>query len=173
MLLNTLGPDASGLGGWMTMRALSRIPFAPREQRVISGLGKWMGRLGRFQIVASVFVFVVLLAVTGVITTVEVIEPATATGEQPLVSIGEVSRGAIAAVVAVVIVISLVFLRGGMLLISASDDLESVATTDELVQHHMEGALRRLRSYFILESLLMIGIVAAAYAGTILGWGGI
>lgn len=156
----------------MTTRALSRIPFDPREERIIAGLARWMGRLGRFQIVAAVFVFVVLLAVTGVVTTVEVIEPATSSGEAPLVSIGEVSRGAVAAVVLVVVLLSLAFLRGGMLLLGAAEDLETVASTDDLDQHHMEGALQKLRNYFVLESLLMIGIVAAAYAGTILGWGG-
>ena len=54
----------------------------------------------------------------------------------------------------------------------AAEDLGTVASTDDLGQHHMEGALQRLRTYFVLESLLMIGVVAAAYAGTILGWGG-
>ena len=156
----------------MSTRSLSRIPFDPREQRVVTGLAKWMGLLGRFQIVASVFTFVVLLAVTGIVTTIEVIDPATASGaEEPLVSVGEVSRGAVAAVVGVVVVFTLIFLRGGMLLLSASDELETVLTTDELDQHHLEGALRRLRSYFVLESVVMVAIAGATYAATIAGWG--
>lgn len=156
----------------MSTRSLSRIPFDPREGRVIAGLARWMGLLGRFQIVAAVFVFVVLLAVTGIVTTVEFIEPATsAGGEEPLVSIGEVSRGAIAAVIGVVVVLSLIFLRGGMLLLSAADDLETVVDQADNDQHALEGALRRLRSYFVLESLLMVLIAAGVYAATIAGWG--
>lgn len=159
----------------MSSRSLSRIPFDPREERVVAGLARWMGLLGRFQIVAAVFVFAVLLAVTGIVTTVELIEPTAAPGEEPLVSIGEVSRGAIAAVVGVVVVLSLVFLRGGMLLLSASDDLETCIGKHEVArgegQHALEGALRRLRSYFVLESFLMVLVAAAVYAATIAGWG--
>ena len=156
----------------MSTRTLSRIPFDPREQRVVSGLAKWMGVLGRFQIVAAVFIFVVLLAATGIAATVEVIEPATAGGgEEPLVSIGEVSRGAVAAVVGAVVIFSLIFLRGGMLLLSASDELETVLGTDELDQHHLEGALQRLRSYFILEAFVIVAVAAGTYAAAIAGWG--
>ncbi|MBX3270757.1 MAG: hypothetical protein KF729_10870 [Sandaracinaceae bacterium] len=158
------------------MSTATRIRFDPREERVIAGLARWMGVLGRFQIVAAVFVFVVLLGVTGVVTTVELVEPASAgAGEDPLVQIGEVSRGTIAAVVGVVVVLSLIFLRGGMLLLSASDDLEVVVgkgeETRESAQHALEGALGRLRNYFVLESLLMVMIAAGIYAGTIAGWG--
>ncbi|MCZ7683743.1 MAG: hypothetical protein M5U28_35240 [Sandaracinaceae bacterium] len=111
------------------MRTLSRVPFDPREVRVVSDLARWMGLLGRFQIVAATFIFLLLLAAAALVTTAEVLEPAAgaAADEQPLVSIGEVSRGTIAAVVAVVVGFSLVFLRGGMLLISAAEDLETVA----------------------------------------------
>jgi len=155
----------------MSTRSLSRIPFDPREQRVVTGLAKWMGVLGRFQIVAAVFIFVVLLGVTGIVTTVEVIEPATSAGEAPLVSIGEVSRGAVAAVIGAVVVFSLIFLRGGMLLLSASDELETVISTDDLDQHHLEGALRRLKSYFVLEAFVMVALASGIYAATIAGWG--
>lgn len=153
-------------------RSLSRIPFDPREVHVVSGLSRWMGLLGRFQIVAAVFIFVVLLAVTGIVTTVEVIDPAASSaGEEPLVSVGEVSREAIGAVVAGVVLFSLLFLRGGMLLLSASDDLDTVVNTDALDQHHLEGALRRLKSYFVLESLLMVAISVGLYYATAAGWG--
>ncbi|GAB5547075.1 MAG: hypothetical protein RLO52_31565 [Sandaracinaceae bacterium] len=156
----------------MSSRSLSRIPFDPREERVLGGLARWMGLLGRFQIVASVFIFVVLLGVTGLVTTVEVIEPMTqSAGEAPLVSVGEVSRGAVALVIAVVVGFSLLFLRGGMLLLNAAEELEAVVGTDELDQHHLEDALSKLRAYFVLESILMIAVAAGTYAATIAGWG--
>ena len=95
------------------------IPFDRRESRVVHGLARWMSLLGGFQVVGAVFLFVLLLGVTGIMTTIEVIEPAVQ-GEvdPPLISIGEVSRGVLGAVVAGVVAFSLLFLRGGMLLIS-------------------------------------------------------
>lgn len=156
----------------MSTRTLSRIPFDPREQRVVAGLARWMGLLGRFQIVGAVFIFVVLLAVTGLVTTAEVLEPATRSGEEPLVSIGEVSRNAIAATVAIVVGFCLVFLRGGMLLVGASEDLDhGVGSSEVLDQDHLEDALRKIRTYFVLESLVMIAVAVGVYAATIAGWG--
>jgi hypothetical protein len=140
---------------------------------VVLGLARWMGLLGRFQIVAATFIFVVLLAITGVVTTAEVLEPAAnAAGEAPLVSIGEVPRGTVAIVVAVVVGFSLLFLRGGMLLISGAEDLEAVHSEESIDQAHLDSALGRLRNYFVLESLLMVVIAGATYAATIAGWGG-
>lgn len=151
------------------MASKSRIPFDPREERVVADLARWMGLLGRFQFVAATFVFILLLAAVALVTTAEMLEPATgAEGEQALVSIGEVSRTGIGVTVAVVLGFSLVFLRGGMLLISAAEDLELLLTKDERDQLHLDAALRRLRSYFVLESVLMAGVVALVYAATIL-----
>ena len=89
-----------------------------------------------------------------------------------LVSIGEVPREALAIAVAAVVVFSLIFLRGGMLLIGAAEDLELVLATDELDQHHLESALRRLRGYFVLESVLAAAALATVYTGAILRWPG-
>lgn len=151
------------------MTSTSRIPFDPREERVVSDLARWMNLLGRFQIIAATFIFILLLAAVALITTAEVLEPATRTaGEQPLVSIGEVSRTAIAAAIGWVVAFSLIFLRGGMHLISSAEDLELMITTGERKQLHLDGALKKLRSYFILEAILMAGIVALVYAATIL-----
>lgn len=150
------------------MTPTSRIPFDPREERVVSDLARWMNLLGRFQIIAATFIFILLLAAVALITTAEVLEPATRTGEQPLVSIGEVSRTAIAVAIAIVVAFSLIFLRGGMQLISSAEDLELMITTGERKQLHLDGALKKLRSYFILEAILMAGIVALVYAATIL-----
>ena len=156
----------------LPMRSLSLIPFDPREARVLSGLARWMGLLGRFQIVGAVFVFVVLLGVTGLVTTAEFLEPASASGaEEPLVSMGEVSRGSVAAVVGVIITLSLLFLRQGMLLISGAEELEAVVGDEAEGQESLEEALRKLRGYFVFESLFMVCIAALAYAATILGWG--
>lgn len=155
------------------MGSHSRLGLDPRETRVISDLTRWMGLLGRFQIVGATFLFVLLLAVAALVTTAEVLEPAAGPSpEAPLVSIGEVSRMGIGVVVAAVVAFSLVFLRGGMLLVSAAEDLDAAVSKDERAEGALEAALRRLRSYFVLEALLMIAIAAATYAATILRWPG-
>ena len=74
-------------------------------------------------------------------------------------------------VVALAVGFCLVFLRGGMLLIAGAEDLDTVVSADGLSQDDLESALGRLRSYFILESFVMIALTAGAYAATIAGWG--
>jgi hypothetical protein len=144
----------------------SRIPFDTRQERVIAELARWMNLLGRFQIIAATFVFILLLAAVALVTAAEVLEPAAgAAGEQPIFTIGEVSRTAIAAVVAVVVGFTLVFWRGGMVLIGAAEDFELMS--GEKDQQHLDAGLRKLRTYFVMESLLMIGVVALVYAATL------
>lgn len=154
------------------MRSLSRIAFDKREEHVVTELARWLGLLGRFQIVGSTFIFVMLLAVAALVTAAEVLEPAAgASAEQPLVSIGEVSRTAIGITVAVVVGFTLIFFRGGSLLVSAAEDLETILHKDERDGHFLDNALRKLRSYFVMEAVLMAAAAAAVYAATILGWG--
>ncbi len=156
------------------MTSHSRLGFDPREERAVSDLTRWMGLLGRFQIVGATFLFVLLLAVAALVTTAEVLEPAAGPGpDAPLVSVGEVSRTTIGIVVAGVIAFSLVFLRGGMLLVSAAEDLDTAIAKDKRDDHALELALRRLRSYFVLESVLMVAVAAATYAATLLNTPGV
>ncbi len=154
------------------MRSLSSIAFDKREQRVVSELARWLGLLGRFQIVGATFIFVMLLGVAALVTAADVLEPAAgAASDPPLVSIGEVSRTAIGLTVAAVVAFTLAFFRGGTLLVSAAEDLETVTQEDERDGHFLDAALRKLRNYFVLESLVMATAAAAVYAATILGWG--
>jgi hypothetical protein len=153
------------------MASSSRLGFDVREQRVVADLARWMGLLGRFQVVAASFVFLLLLAVAALVTTIEVLEPTS--GEGLPVSIGEVSRTTMATVVAVVLVVTIVFLRGGMLLIGSAEDLEAANGEDPRVIELLDSALRRLRTYFVLESLLMAALAASTYAATILRWPGL
>jgi len=155
------------------MSAPTRFDFDSRQARVVSDLARWMGLLGRFQIVGATFLFIMLLAVAALVTTAEVLEPAVGpTPEAPLVSIGEVSRTGIGIVVAGVVGFTLVFLRGGMLLVSAAEDLDTVIAKDKRDESSLETALRKLRSYFVIESVLMVAIAAATYAATLAGWPG-
>lgn len=138
---------------------------------MVSDLARWMGLLGRFQVVAATFVFVLLLAAAALVTAVEVLEPGSAEGLP--VSIGEVSRTTMATIVAVVLGFTIVVLRGGMLLIASAEDLEGANGEDARVVEMLDGALRRLRAYFVLEGVLMAAIVVGTYAATILRWPGL
>jgi hypothetical protein len=133
----------------MRERSLSRIPFDPREEKTISSLARWMGLLGRAQIVAGAFV---LVTATEFSAGSEVEEP-------PLVSVGEVSRETVAGIVAGVLLYSWLIFRGGMLLIGAAEGFEKVVATDDLDQQHLEEALRKLRQYFIIECILVLGVI--------------
>lgn len=127
-----------------------------------------MGLLGRFQIVAASFVFILLLAAAALVTAVEVLEPGT--GDLP-VSIGEVSRTTMASVVGIVLVMTVLLSSGGMLLLASAEGLEAASGDDPRVSELLGVALRKLRGYFVLESLVMAGVVAAAAA--LLGWPGL
>jgi hypothetical protein len=153
------------------MALSSRLGFDAREQRVVSDLARWMGLLGRFQVLAASFVFLLLLAAAALVTTVEVLEPTS--GEGLPVSIGEVSRSTMATVVAVVLVVTIVFLRGGMLLVGSAEDLEAASGEDPRVIERLDGALRKLRTYFVLEALLLVGLAGTLCAATILGGPGL
>ncbi|MBZ0121542.1 MAG: hypothetical protein IT378_26500 [Sandaracinaceae bacterium] len=143
-----------------------------REERVVSGLARWMGLLGRFQVVAATFVFLLLLAVGALVSSAELLEPVTRAqaGEEPLVTIGEISREGVAITVAVAVAFCLVFFRGGVLLIGAGEDLEAVMAR-EVDRSSLQSALSRLRRYFILECALLLAIAALAYL-VVFGWPG-
>jgi hypothetical protein len=142
--------------------------FDAREERVVAGLSRWMGLLGRFQIIAASFVFLLVLAVGALVLTAEFVEPVTRTGsDAPLVEMGKVSRETIGIAVAIVVVFSLIFFRGGMLLIGAAEDFDAVNAREQ--SSHLETALSRARRYFILEAFLFASLAALAYA-TVFGW---
>ncbi|MGF1470040.1 MAG: hypothetical protein ACFCGT_28300 [Sandaracinaceae bacterium] len=145
-----------------------RVPFDPREERVIAGLARWMGLLGRFQILAAVAILLGLLTVLGLVTTADVFEPqsAPASDTPPLVSIGEVEPEATALAILGIGVLGLLFFRGGLHLIAGAEDLEAAIGPDDLSQHYLEEALRKLRGYFMLELVVVSGL------GLILGWVG-
>ncbi len=81
--------------------------------------------------------------------------------QPPLIEIGNVSREVVGAAVAAVLVFSLVFFRGGMLLIGAAEDLDGMVAKEPAGQ--LESALSRTRRYFILEVLGFAALAAVAY----------
>ena len=152
----------------------SRAPDVPlvldgREERVVAGLSRWMGLLGRFQIIAASFVFLLLLGIGALVLSAELIEPVAraAPDEAPLVEFGKVSRESIGIAVAIVVAFSLVFFRGGMLLIGAAEDLDAMLAREAAA--HLESALSRARRYFILEAALFGSLALLTYVA-VFGW---
>lgn len=147
-------------------KAFSRIPFLPAEERVIDSLARWMGVLGRFQVLAG---GLLVLTVLGVAVAygmseafVESADPSHVDTAPPLVTLGEVSADTLIHVGLALSALGALILWGGVLLIDSSEDLEHVVHTPERDPQYLDDALRRLRRFYRIEvflTLLVLGLV--------------
>ena len=152
-------------------RAVPRLPFDPREERVIDGLARWMGVLGRFQVLAGGILVLTVLGIAIAYGMTTGTTPSTSSDTTPpLVQLGEVDLHLVIGAGIAVLVLGAVLVRGGVLLTDAAEDLERVVHTDDLDKHHLENALQRLRSYYRMELLLTALILAAVLWSTLPGW---
>lgn len=133
-----------------------------RDQRLVDGASRWMGMLGRFQVL---FGGVVLLLVVGAALAywlTDRLEEASGTETSPpLVSLGAVSTSTIALVTAAVVLFGAILVRGGTLLIDAAEDFERHLHQKDDADRLLHDGMRRLGTYFLLESILVGGVVAA------------
>lgn len=81
----------------------------------------------------------------------------------PLVTLGEVEPLVVAVVFGIVMLVGGVLVRGGALLIDAAEDFERHLAQKDRNDALLLDGMRRLGTYFLLESLL----VAATLAGLI------
>jgi hypothetical protein len=155
----------------LSERSLSRIPFDPREERVIDSMARWMGMLGRFQVLAGGFMLLLVIGgflAYGTTEALEQAEPAATETTPPLISLGDIDPVAAWVTAGVFALVGALVLRGGILLTDSAEDFERmIHRSEDLAQHHLEGALRQLRAYFVVETLLAVGLLAAA----LLTWG--
>lgn len=153
-------------------RALSRIPFDPREERVIDSMSRWMGVLGRFQILAGGALVLTVIGIAIAYGTTEALSPAAqaADATPPLITLGEVTLEALVVIGAIVSSLGALLLWGGVGLIDAAEDFERVVHGGEGGRHHLEAALRRVRGYYRVEALLTLLLLAALLAWAIPGW---
>jgi hypothetical protein len=144
------------------MRRLAQLPFDPRDERTIDGTARWMGTLGRFQVLAGALGL--LLAVGAVVawTFGAVMAPEVESDTTPpLVRLGEVTTPQLVGAVAVVVFLALLVLRGGVLLTDAAEDLEHhIHATDEDAPY-LEDAFVALAKAFFLDAAL-VAIVGGA-----------
>lgn len=155
--------------------AVARIPFDPREERVIDSMARWMGVLGRFQVLAGGLLMLVVIGVAIAYGTTEAFsDPAAADAADdtapPLVTLGEVTIEVVAGLGAVALALGILVLGGGVLMIDAAEDFERLVHTGEQDQQHLEHALRRLRAYYRIEALLAVLLLGAALAWALPGW---
>lgn len=141
-------------------RGLSEIALAPDEERAIDRAARWMGMLGRFQVLAGGVLSLIAL-VGGVVWAVNNGSPTEveSTTTPSLVRLGEVSTQSAAIAGAIVLAFGLLFLRGGVMLTDAAEDLERHASG-----RSFEAGLRHLAGYYVTEILLVAIVIALAVA---------
>lgn len=154
-------------------RTLSRIPLDAREEAVIDSMSRWMGVLGRFQILAGGALVLTVVGIAIAYGTTEALSPAARVAEDPtppLITLGEVTLEALLALGATVSAFGALLLWGGVALIDAAEDFERVVHGGAEGRRHLEDALRRVRGYYRLEALVTLLLLGALLAWAIPGW---
>jgi hypothetical protein len=143
-------------------RGLSEVALSPDQERAIDRAARWMGMLGRFQVLAG-GVLSLIVAIGGIVWAVNDASPVEVESSTtpPLIRLGEVSTQSAAMAGAIVLAFGLLLLRGGVMLTDAAEDMERHTTGRSI-----EPGLRHLAGYYTTE-LLLIAIVS----GLALAWG--
>lgn len=148
-----------------------RLALIPADARLVDGAARWMGMFGRFQVLAGgLAIALVVLAgfshwLSGLLE--DASESATS---PPVVTLGDVSSTSVLVAAVAVLGFGAILVRGGTLLIDAAEDLErALHVKGETDAELFDLGLRRLGSYFVLESLLVAALAGGlAYAGGLL-----
>ena len=106
-------------------RTLAELPLDAREERVIDTTARWMGTLGRFQILSGGLLLLLCVSV-GVAWTFSAVTAAEVETDTtpPLVRLGEVSNVQMGIAMCLVALFAIIILRGGVLFTDAANDLE-------------------------------------------------
>lgn len=146
------------------------LALDPRDARLVDGAARWMGMLGRFQVLFGGLTLFLIVGAGLALWLTDAADASDASATTPpLVTLGEVDPLAVAAGAAVIALLAALVVRGGTLLIDAAEDFErylhqvSAATTDG--DALLLDGLRRLGTYFVLESLLVAVVLGAVVLG--------
>jgi hypothetical protein len=138
------------------MRHLAELPLDLRDERTIDGTAWWMGMLGRFQVLAGGLVLLVSVGVVVAWTFAAMTSPEIESDTTPpLVRLGEVSALQFGAVLAGVVFLGVLVLRGGVLLTDAAEDLEHHIHSTERDAPYLEDALHALANAFFIDATLL------------------
>lgn len=137
-------------------RRLAELPFDPRDERTIDGTARWMGMLGRFQVLAGALVLLVAVGVVVAWTFAAVTAPEIESDTTPpLVRLGEVSTTQLGWALGAVVFVGLLVLRGGVLLTDAAEDLEHHIHASDDAAPYLEDALDSLAKAFFIDATLL------------------
>jgi len=142
-------------------RTLAELPLDAREERVIDTTARWMGTLGRFQILSGglLLLLCVSVGVAWTFSSVTAAEVATDT-TPPLVTLGEVSNVHMGIAMSLVALFATIILRGGVLFTDAADDLEHHIHSSEKNALHLEDAVSALGRALWLDTFIAFVIAA-------------
>lgn len=146
----------------MASQPAARIALDPRDQRLVDGASRWMGMLGRFQVLFGGLVLLLEIGAAIAYWLIDRLDEAAATSETtpPVVSLGTVSNETVAILAVAILVFGGVMVRGGTLLIDAAEDFERHLHQKDDADRLLYDGLKRLGTYFVLESLLVAGALA-------------
>jgi hypothetical protein len=152
------------------------LALDPRDARLVDGAARWMGMLGRFQVLFGGLTLFLIVGAGLALWLTDAADGSDASATTPpLVTLGEVDPLAVAAVAAAIAGLAALLVRGGTLLIDAAEDFERYLAQLSSAQAStprpdgdalLLDGLRRLGTYFVLESLLVAVVLAAVvFAG--------
>jgi hypothetical protein len=142
-------------------RTLAELPFDAREERVIDTTARWMGTLGRFQILSGGLLLLLCVSV-GVAWTFSAVTAAEVETDTtpPLVTLGEVSNTQMGIAMSLVALFAIIILRGGVLFNDAADDLEHHIHSSEKDALHLEDAVSALGRALWLDTIIAFVVAA-------------
>lgn len=145
-------------------RTLAELPFDAREERVIDTTARWMGTLGRFQILSGglLLLLCVSVGVAWTFSTVTAAEVETDT-TPPLVTLGEVSNMQMGIAMSLVALFAIIILRGGVLFTDAADDLEHHIHSSDRSALHLEEAVSALGRALWLDTIIAVVVAAVLF----------
>jgi hypothetical protein len=147
----------------MTPQPGTKLALDPRDERLVDGASRWMGMLGRFQVLFGGLVLLLEVgAALGYWLVDRLDEAAAASSETtpPLVALGTISTETAAMIAIGILIFGGLMVRGGTLLIDAAEDFERHLHQKDDADRLLHDGLVRLGTYFVLESLLVGAVLA-------------
>lgn len=140
------------------MPSLARIPFSPATERVLLSLGRWL------LFIAIVHFVLGFLVVVG----------SCATGWFSIAAFDLDALGGTFLVATALLYLgsALLLIVEGVMLVQAKSAFQRVATSDSNDQGELVNAFRRVRVFFMLETLLFALMIAGTLGGAVvtLAW---
>jgi hypothetical protein len=149
----------------VSVRSGSPLTLDPGDERLVDGAARWMGMLGRFQVLFGGLSLLFAVGAGLSLWLTDAMEDGDASATTPpLVTLGDVSPLAVAGIGVLILVVGGVLVRGGTLLIDAAEDFERHLAHKDGGELLLIDGMRRLGTYFVLESVLVALVLAGLVA---------